>query len=54
MAKLSDELDGIGELIRLVAQRTARPALDVELDREIERRLWELEEVDAAFDQLSA
>jgi hypothetical protein len=54
MAQISDELEGIGELVRLVAQRTARPALDVDLDRELERRLWELEEVDAAMDQLSA
>jgi hypothetical protein len=54
MAEISDELEGIGELIRLIAQRTARPALDVDLDRELDRRLWELEEVDAAIDQLSA
>lgn len=54
MAAISDELDSIGELIRLIAQRTARPALEVDLGRELDRRLWELEEVDAAFDQLSA
>jgi hypothetical protein len=54
MAKLSDELEGIGELVRLVAQRTACPALDNDIDRELDRRLWELEEVDAALHQLSA
>lgn len=54
MAEISDELDSIGELIRLIAQRTARPALDVDLGRELDRRLWELKEVDAALDQLSA
>ena len=54
MAEIADEIEGIGELIRLVAQRTARPAFDTELDRELDRRLWELEEVDAAMDQLSA
>jgi hypothetical protein len=52
--QLSDDLEAIDELVRLVAQRVAAPALDTELDREIERRLWELDEVDAALDQLSA
>jgi hypothetical protein len=42
------------ELVRLVAQRVACPAIDPELGREIERRLWELDEVDAAYAQLSA
>lgn len=54
MERLVDELEGIDELIRLVAQRTAGPHLDVELDREIDRRLWEIDEVDAALHQLSA
>ncbi len=52
--RLSDELEAIDELVRLVAQRVACPALDGELDREIERRLWELDEVDAALSSLSA
>lgn len=54
MAELTDELDAIDELIRLIAQRTACPAGDRERDREIERRLWQLDEVDAAMHQLSA
>lgn len=54
MEKFSDELENIDELIRLVAQRTACPGIDVDLDRELDRRLWELDEVDAAFHQLSA
>lgn len=54
MEKLIDELDGIDELIRLIAQRTACPSFDLELDREIDRRLWELDEVEAALHQLSA
>ncbi|HEU0031247.1 MAG TPA: hypothetical protein VFQ53_11480 [Kofleriaceae bacterium] len=52
--RLSDELEAVDELIRLVAQRVACPSLDPELDREIDRRLWELDEVDAALHQLSA
>ena len=51
---LDDELDAIDELIRLVAQRVACPVAATDLDREIERRLWELDEVDAALHQLSA
>jgi hypothetical protein len=54
MEKLIDELEGIEEVIRLVAQRTACPSFELELDREIDRRLWELDEVDAALHQLSA
>jgi hypothetical protein len=52
--RLADDLEAIDELVRLVAQRVAAPDLDTEVDREIERRLWELDEVDAALDQLSA
>jgi hypothetical protein len=51
---LADELEAVDELVRLVAQRVACPVLEGDLDREIERRLWELDEVDAALDQLSA
>jgi hypothetical protein len=52
--RIADELEAVDELVRLVAQRTACPALDPGLEREIERRLWELDEVDAALNQLSA
>ena len=52
--RLADELEAVDELVRLCAQRVACPQLDGELDREIERRLWELDEVDAALNQLSA
>lgn len=52
--RLSDELEAVDELVRLVAQRVACPQLDHDLDREIERRLWELDEVDDALRQLSA
>ncbi len=52
--RLGDELEATDELIRLLAQRVACPLLHGDLDREIERRLWELDEVDAAIEQLSA
>jgi hypothetical protein len=52
--RLSDELEAVDELVRLVAQRVACPQLDGDLDREIERRLWELDEVDDALKALSA
>jgi hypothetical protein len=52
--RLADELEATDELVRLVAQRVACPSLDGDLDREIERRLWELDEVDDALNQLSA
>jgi hypothetical protein len=54
MEQLADELEGVDELVRLVAQRTASAGTELELDRELERRLWELDEVDAALHQLSA
>lgn len=50
---LADELEAIDELIRLVAQRVACPAISADLDREIERRLWELDEIDSALHTLS-
>jgi hypothetical protein len=52
--RLADEIEAADELIRLLAQRAACPTLDTDLDREIDRRLWELDEVDAAIRQLSA
>ena len=54
LERLADELEAVDELVRLVAQRTACPVVGPELEREIERRLWELDEVEAAMEQLSA
>jgi len=52
--QLAEEIDATDELIRLVAQRVACPMLGSDEGREIDRRLWELDEVDAAMHQLSA
>jgi len=52
--RLADELDAVDELVRLVAQRAACPGVEADFEREIERRLCELDEVDAALHQLSA
>lgn len=55
---LADELGTIDELIRLIAQRAACPILETEVDREVSaticRQLWELDELDAAYAQISA
>jgi len=51
--QLGEELEAVDELIRLIAQRVACPVMSTELDREIERRLWELDEVDSALHALS-
>ncbi|MEJ7602108.1 MAG: hypothetical protein WKG01_29700 [Kofleriaceae bacterium] len=51
---IADELEAIDELVRLIAQRIACPSFDPDHEREIERRLCELDEVDAALSQLSA
>jgi len=52
--RIADELEAVDELVRLVAQRVACPQVIDDLDREIEKRLWELDEVDAALSSLSA
>ncbi len=52
--RIADELEAVDELVRLVAQRVACPQLTDDLDREIEKRLWELDEVDAALSSLTA
>ena len=52
--RIADELEAVAELVRLVAQRVACPQVSDDLDREIEKRLWELDEVDAALSSLSA
>ena len=51
---LVDQLDAIDQLVRLVAQRAACLPVDDDLDGEIDRRLCELDEVDAALAQMSA
>lgn len=50
----AEDLDAIDELVRLVAQRTACPELDSDIGGELERRLGELDGVDAALHLRSA
>jgi hypothetical protein len=52
---IADEIDSADGLIRLVAQRTACAHLDALIDgqREIDRRLADLDEVEAALVQIS-
>jgi hypothetical protein len=52
--RITDEIEATDELIRLIAQRAACPAIETDLDRELDRRLWEIDEVDEAMAQLSA
>jgi hypothetical protein len=50
--RLAEELEAVDELIRLVAQRIASPTDELDMDREVDRRLGELDELDAAIRQL--
>ncbi len=50
----AEELDAIDELIRLVAQRLTSARFALFTDGTIERRLAEIDEIDAALAQLSA
>ena len=52
--RLAEEREAVDELIRLVAQRIACPIDEIDMDREVERRLCELDEIDEAMMQLSA
>lgn len=52
--RLAEELEAVDELIRLIAQRVACPAEELDMDREVDRRLGELDELDDALQQLSA
>jgi hypothetical protein len=54
IARLVDDIESIDELVHLIAQRGACPPEDLEVARDIERRMWELDEVDAALAQMSA
>ncbi len=51
---VADELDSIDELIRLIVQRVACAKFTPTTDGAIERRLAELDELDAAMSQLAA
>jgi hypothetical protein len=51
--RISDELEAIDELVHLIAQRVTCPLETPEGELEIERRLIELDHLEAAFDELS-
>jgi hypothetical protein len=53
-ARLGDELDAVAEFIHLVSEVTTCPLTDGEGQRELERRLWELDTQESALRQLSA
>jgi hypothetical protein len=50
--ELGEDLASISELVYFVAERCARVGAPVELESEIEKRLWELDELDASLAQL--
>jgi hypothetical protein len=54
ISRLVDDIEAIDELVHLIAQRGACPTEDLEIARDLERRVWELDEVDAALAQMSA
>jgi hypothetical protein len=54
ISRLVDDIEAIDELVHLIAQRGACPMEDNDVTRDIERRIWELDEVDAALAQMSA
>jgi len=54
LERIADQIDSADELIRLLAQRVTCANLAPLIDREIEQRLTELDEVDAAMGLLSA
>jgi hypothetical protein len=54
VARLADDLDAIDELVRLMVARSASWGVGASVDRELDRRLAELDEIDAACDELAA
>jgi len=51
---LADQIEAIDELVRLVAQRVLCPYDDLDIEAEIDRRVTELDDIDAAIRQMSA
>jgi hypothetical protein len=54
IARLSDELASIEELLHLIAHSVATSPSSQDTDAELERRLWELDEVETAMAELRA
>src|SRR6185312_6436301 len=54
IAKLSDELASIDELLHLIAHSVATSPGSPDIDAELDRRLWEIDEVESAMAELHA
>lgn len=52
--RIADQLEAVRQLVHLIAARVSWPPVDDGLDRELERRVGELDDDDAALEQLSA
>ena len=52
IAKLSDELAAIDELLHLIAHHVAATPFSADTAAELDRRLWELDEVESAMAEL--
>ncbi|MBA3538061.1 MAG: hypothetical protein H0T79_00385 [Deltaproteobacteria bacterium] len=51
--RIADTLDAIEELVKLMVLRVECPELQLDLEQEIPRRLWELDELDRGMRQLT-
>jgi hypothetical protein len=54
IARLSDELASIDELLHLIAHSVATSPGSPDIDAELDRRLWEIDEVESAMAELHA
>jgi hypothetical protein len=52
-AQLDDELETIDGVVRLIVQRSAMPAVDPQLEDEVDRRLADLDAIERARGELA-